>query len=274
MSKDFLLPLISGASAGMGVDLILFPFDTLKTRLQSQKGFFKSGGFKGIYSGLSSTMIGSAPTAALFFTVYETSKRKLAKYSDNQLLTQIVAANLGEIAACSFRVPVDVVKQRAQSQPHLTTLSVFKSLIKSEGVRGFYRSYLTTVLREIPFGTIQYPLWEYLKTICAEYTRQKKCEPYQSAICGAIAGGFSAGVTTPLDVAKTRITLSEKKQKLTQKYKISNTLKEIVRENGYKGLFAGLVPRVTMISFGGLIFFGVYEKTKKLLCNLISLSEE
>ena len=47
--------------AGMSVDLTLFPIDTIKTRIQSDVGFWKSGGFRRIYSGLSSAMIGSAP---------------------------------------------------------------------------------------------------------------------------------------------------------------------------------------------------------------------
>ena len=51
----------SGACAGMSVDVILFPLDTIKTRLQSEAGFWKSGAFKRIYSGLGSTIIGSAP---------------------------------------------------------------------------------------------------------------------------------------------------------------------------------------------------------------------
>ncbi len=170
-------------------------------------------------------------------------------------------------AACLIRVPIDVVKQRAQAQPHLTTLSVFKDLVRSEGLHGFYRSYLTTVLREIPFGSIQFPLWEYLKTACANYTKKEVCEPYQSAFCGAIAGGFAAAVTTPLDVAKTRITLSEKKQKLNDRWKIYHTLKMVVSERGWRGLWAGVIPRVTMISCGGFIFFGVYEKARKILEN-------
>lgn len=45
----------------MCVDLTLFPLDTIKTRLQSQQGFYKAGGFRGIYAGVPSAAIGSFP---------------------------------------------------------------------------------------------------------------------------------------------------------------------------------------------------------------------
>ena len=48
--------------AGFAVDTALFPLDTVKTRLQSPSGFLKSGGFRGIYSGLLPAALGSAPT--------------------------------------------------------------------------------------------------------------------------------------------------------------------------------------------------------------------
>lgn len=51
----------AGALAGLTVDVALFPLDTLKTRLQSEKGFFKAGGFKQIYKGIGPTAAGSAP---------------------------------------------------------------------------------------------------------------------------------------------------------------------------------------------------------------------
>lgn len=55
------LCLQAGGCAGMCVDLTLFPLDTIKTRLQSQQGFYKAGGFRGIYAGVPSAAVGSFP---------------------------------------------------------------------------------------------------------------------------------------------------------------------------------------------------------------------
>ncbi|KAF7517274.1 hypothetical protein G7054_g13860 [Neopestalotiopsis clavispora] len=63
----FATALVAGGLAGTTVDLSLFPLDTLKTRLQSAAGFFPSGGFSGIYRGIGSAVVGSAPGAAFFF---------------------------------------------------------------------------------------------------------------------------------------------------------------------------------------------------------------
>lgn len=45
----------------MCVDLALFPLDTIKTRLQTPQGFYKAGGFRGIYAGVPSAAVGSFP---------------------------------------------------------------------------------------------------------------------------------------------------------------------------------------------------------------------
>ena len=47
------------------MDLLFFPIDTIKTRLQSAQGFVKAGGSKGIYKGIGSVVVGSAPGGAL-----------------------------------------------------------------------------------------------------------------------------------------------------------------------------------------------------------------
>jgi hypothetical protein len=55
----------AGGIAGICVDVVLFPLDTIKTRIQSSQGFFRAGGFHGVYSGLGSAATGSFPAGRL-----------------------------------------------------------------------------------------------------------------------------------------------------------------------------------------------------------------
>lgn len=116
-------------------------------------------------------------------------------------------------------------------------------------------------MREVPFSLIQFPLWEYLK-VQWEPTTGIPLTPWTVATCGAMAGGFAAAVTTPLDVIKTRIMLAESGSKGIYFTKI---IQSIYREKGIGGLFAGIVPRVTWITLGGAIFFGFYDLTTRVL---------
>ncbi len=58
--------------------------------------------------------------------------------------------------------------------------------------------------------------------------------PWQSTICGAIAGGMAALITTPLDVAKTKIMLA-KKGTITSTGNILTVLKLVFKEKGFRG---------------------------------------
>ena len=64
-TTTFAAALLAGGLAGMAVDTAFFPIDTLKTRLQAQEGFVKAGGFSGVYRGLGSAVVGSAPGGEL-----------------------------------------------------------------------------------------------------------------------------------------------------------------------------------------------------------------
>ncbi|NXM01694.1 SAMC protein, partial [Tyrannus savana] len=255
----------AGGVAGVCVDLILFPLDTVKTRLQSPQGFRKAGGFRGIYAGVPSTAIGSFPNAAAFFITYENVKSLLPHGSSPYLspATHMVAASLGEVVACLIRVPSEVVKQRAQVSPSSSTLRILSHTLYHEGVQGLYRGYKSTVLREIPFSLVQFPLWESLKDLWS-WKQGHVVDSWQSAVCGAFAGGFAAVVTTPLDVAKTRIMLAKAGSR-NASGNVLTALGGIWRTQGLSGLFAGVVPRMAAISLGGFIFLGTYEKTRQLL---------
>jgi len=264
---SFLTSLAAGGMAGTAVDVSLFPLDTIKTRLQSPQGFWKAGGFTRIYAGLGPAAIGSAPNAAMFFCTYDGVKRVAVSRLgiENGAKLHMFAASCGEITACLIRVPVEIIKQRRQANVGGTSLEILKSTVKSEGIAGLYRGYLTTVMREIPFSLIQFPLWEALKGKVAESRGVEQPKPWESSLCGSLAGGFAAAVTTPLDVAKTRIMLAKAGSDEASLGTIG-MLKNVAATSGLKGLFSGVGPRVTWISIGGAVFFGVYEKVKSVLC--------
>ncbi|XP_023181534.1 S-adenosylmethionine mitochondrial carrier protein isoform X5 [Xiphophorus maculatus] len=251
--RQFVASLVAGGCAGMCVDLTLFPLDTIKTRLQSQQGFHKAGGFGGIYAGVPSAAVGSFPNAAAFFVTYECTKSLLGASGAFAApraapVSHMLAASLGEIVACLIRVPTEVVKQRTQASPSSTTYNMLLATLREEGVRGLYRGYGSTVLRET--------LWS---------KRQgHTLHSWQSAVCGAFAGAVAAFVTTPLDVAKTRIMLA-KAGSATAGGNIPVVLCDVWRSKGLPGLFAGSVPRMAFISVGGFIFLGAYEKVRRAL---------
>jgi len=262
---SFLTSLVSGGLAGTAVDVSLFPLDTIKTRLQSKQGFMAAGGFRNIYSGLGPAAVGSAPNAALFFCTYDTAKKVGARHGwEDGAGLHMVAASLGEVTACLVRVPVEIVKQRRQASSQAgSSLDIVRSTLRTEGVRGLYRGYLTTVSREIPFSLIQFPLWEYLKSRLGEW-RGRDPAAWEASLCGAVAGGLAAALTTPLDVAKTRIMLAQAGSQ-EAKAGMLGVIRLVGQEKGVRGLFAGVTPRVTWISIGGAVFFGVYEKAKQTL---------
>ncbi|XP_072845504.1 mitochondrial S-adenosylmethionine carrier protein isoform X1 [Pogona vitticeps] len=262
---DFFVSLTAGGLAGVCVDLILFPLDTIKTRLQSPQGFKKAGGFRGIYAGVPSAAIGSFPNAAAFFVTYEYTKALLHTGSSPYLgpVRHMLAASFGEIVACLIRVPSEVVKQRAQVSSSSSTLRILSSTVREEGILGLYRGYKSTVLREIPFSLVQFPLWEYLKDLWS-WKQGHVVDSWQSAVCGAFAGGFAAAVTTPLDVAKTRIMLAKTGSR-NASGNVLSALHGVWRTQGVSGLFAGVVPRISAISLGGFIFLGAYDKIRSLL---------
>lgn len=186
-------------------------------------------------------------------------------------------------------------------------------------LRTLYRGYGSTVLRDLPFGIIQMPLWEYFKLYWTQQI-QRDCTPLEGAACGSASGNsklqwnnvswnnedhylyfdivyllvaISAAITTPLDVAKTRIMLSSTAAE-KEETKISTMLKEVYRDHGVKGwelyefrisqfrsilifqwynvfrLFAGFLPRVTGFTVGGFIFFGVYEQAREFCISYFS----
>ncbi|EPQ27821.1 uncharacterized protein PFL1_04566 [Pseudozyma flocculosa PF-1] len=302
---SFTSALMAGALSGLTVDLLFYPIDTIKTRLQSSQGFLAAGGFKGVYRGLGSTAVGSAPGASVFFTTYESMKPTLRRLAPDVFGERgslgpaglhMASASIAETAACLIRVPTEVVKSRQQTSSYgakTSTAQAFRMVFKESGFRGYYRGFAGTVGREIPFTCIQFPLYERLKLEMSRSSllghdadsgvsnekRVRDLPTWQAGIAGSIAGAIAAGLTTPLDVVKTRIMLHRDVGAVADNAagggagglprgvntRILPTLTHIFRTEGVKALFSGFVPRTMWIGLGGAVFLGTFDAGVKVL---------
>lgn len=127
----------AGAAAGAIAATFVCPLDVIKTRLQvhglpatpnsgrpgsivvtSLKNIIRNEGFKGLYRGLSPTIIALLPNWTVYFIVYEQLKGLLLSHGDgNSQLTvganMVAAAGAGAATAIATN-PLWVVKTRLQ----------------------------------------------------------------------------------------------------------------------------------------------------------------
>jgi solute carrier family 25 S-adenosylmethionine transporter 26 len=187
----------------------------------------------------------------------------------------MLAASAGEVAACAVRVPTEVVKQRAQARQHPSSIASLRYILDQRSTRGYvhvwkelYRGWSITIMREVPFTVIQFPLWEALKrwrvasrssSSISSGKGSMQVSGLEGGLLGSVAGAVAAGITTPLDVLKTRMMLAKEKQPM---FTMLNT---IIKESGPRAFFAGIGPRVGWISVGGAIFLGSYQWASNLL---------
>lgn len=138
-----------------------------------------------------------------------------------------------------------------------------------------YRGGGITLLREIPFTIIQFPLWEALKawhvrrfavgnghgvgTLKETSGSSNAIPALPAALYGSLSGAIAAGITTPLDVLKTRLMLSR------ERVSAGAMLQQILRDSGPRAFFAGFGPRIMWISAGGAIFLGSYQWAHNML---------
>ena len=230
---------------------------------------------------------GSAPGAALFFGTYEYMKPVVSKIqchflgggeeasssSSSPAVTHMIAASLGESAACLVRVPTEVLKSKMQTNAAGTSsLASTLQLVLSEKdgrafashiFGGLYRGYGITLMREVPFAFIQFPLYERMKVEWSKFQR-RDTSPLQAASCGSVSGGIAAAFTTPLDVIKTRLMLGADKAGVPY-LGAADVVSRVMKEEGRNVLFSGIQPRVMWISIGGFVFFGAYETYRSVL---------
>ena len=256
--------LVAAGSARAVSIFAMYPVDTIKTRLQMGKPILGGGlGVGGLYRGLVGSMIGQVPYGTLTFGSYEVYKEQLAARFPNLGLFSrtTMAAILGDLTGSFWLCPSEVLKQQVQGGVYRDMGAAVQGIWRESGMKGFYRGYSAQIARDVPFRVVQLVAYEFAKKMYISLRENWEPSPsnslaaWEGAVVGAVAGSFSAAVTTPLDVLKTRMMTGSALGAAS----VFEAAQLIVTKEGPMALFKGIAPRVGLIGPSCAVFFMVYE---------------
>lgn len=231
----------------------------------------RAEGMRSLWSGLPPTLIMAVPATVVYFTTYD----QLRYIFMNQLhmthqpvWVPVVAGGMARAIAATLISPLELVRTKMQSKKltYLEIKEAVKSLVQNQGFRSLWRGLGPTVLRDVPFSSMYWASYELLK----QNFQQQQPAFWFSFAAGATAGTVAALVTLPFDVIKTHRQIELGEMDAFTRKRSSSTyshLKNLYQTNGYKALFAGVVPRVVKVAPACAIMISTYEYGKKFFHN-------
>ncbi|GAM24507.1 hypothetical protein SAMD00019534_076820, partial [Acytostelium subglobosum LB1] len=232
------------------IDSMMYPMDLLRTRLQVQgssvvnqtyphysstwngfKSIFRHEGFRGYYKGFLASESGYLSAKLIYYGFYEQMKQYL-NHNDFGSYSPFIAGGLAELSASALTVPFEVMTQKCQIQGHmgatLKAREIFRNTYQEAGIRGIYRGFGITVLKNVPYSACWWGSYELTKHYLLQLDirqhlglkpRQKQFlllekgdtlqleneDALVHTIAALVAAVISTTAANPLDVIKTRL---------------------------------------------------------------------
>lgn len=252
----------AGAIARGAAQTLLHPIDVVRTRLQARDiaASWKPAVFvKGVIPQISLAI----PAGAIQFLAFEAAKEKLAALFPDKKFRQVrvlVAGALGALAAASFRVPQEVLKQRIQADIYPNVLVALKETLGKQGVGSLYKGWFATISRDVPWNALSFLFHAQGKRLF-QSVKGRAPQNDENLVVAGISGAIAAIIMTPVDVVKTRI--MTQRAGAVHYSGIVGTLRTIVAEEGAGTLMKGVIPRIMFLAPLAGITFSVYEAVAK-----------
>jgi solute carrier family 25 folate transporter 32 len=283
----------AGASAGVIAATFVCPLDVIKTRFQvegmphGRKGsvilrsfnqIIHKEGARGLYRGLSPTILALLPNWAVYFSIYEQLKSLLSSHDGSHQLSvgaNIIAASGAGAATIIATNPLWVVKTRFQTQgmrngviPYTGTIAALRRISREEGIRGLY-SGLVPALAGISHVAIQFPVYEKVKLYLAQRdnTTVDSLRAGDVAIASSVSKIVASTLTYPHEVVRSR--LQEQGFHQEKKYKGAiDCIRRVLYKDGISGLYSGCATNLLRTTPAAVITFTSFEMIHRFLVNL------
>lgn len=246
-------------------------------------------GIARLWRGTNASLALAMPTVGIYLPCYDIFRNFMEDFTRQNApnLTPYVPLVAGSVArslACITCYPVELARTRMQAFKEIQTgvkpPGVWKTLLgvitpvrsidnlpKLKSYRFLWTGLGAQLARDVPFSAI---CWSTLEPTRRRILGLMGDEASAVSVLGAnfsasfIAGSLAAAATCPLDVAKTRKQI-EKDPTRALNMTTRQTLIEIWRDGGMRGLFTGIGPRVGRAGPSVGIVVSFYEVVKYVL---------
>lgn len=245
-------------------------------------------GISKLWRGTNAGLALAVPTVGIYLPCYDIFRNKLEEFTAQHApsltpYAPLLAGSLARSLACTSCYPIELARTRMQAFKDMNKkpAGVWKTLFEVianvrsttstnfglQSYRVLWSGLGAQLARDVPFSAI---CWSTLEPVRRRLLCPLGDEANAVGVLGAnfsagfVAGSIAAAATCPLDVAKTRRQIEmDPARALTMTTR--QTLLEIWRDGGLKGLFTGVGPRVGRAGPSVGIVVSFYEVVKYML---------
>lgn len=207
----------------------------------------------------------------MVFQIYAVLSRAVDKPSSAEeppSLRGVAVGGMGTGAVGSLMLtPVELVKIRLQAEGKRAAagpVSLAKSILRKEGLRGMFRGLTITLLRDAPAHGVYFWTYEYVREALHPGCRRSGDESLRTMlVSGGLAGVASWGCCYPLDVVKTRLQADRRGAYLG----IVDCFRKSVQRDGYAVLSRGLGTALSRAFLVNGAIFSAYEISLRFIFN-------
>eukprot|EP00467_Chlorarachnion_reptans_P004559 CAMPEP_0114516958 /NCGR_PEP_ID=MMETSP0109-20121206/17625_1 /TAXON_ID=29199 /ORGANISM="Chlorarachnion reptans, Strain CCCM449" /LENGTH=486 /DNA_ID=CAMNT_0001697421 /DNA_START=209 /DNA_END=1669 /DNA_ORIENTATION=- len=238
------------------------PFSVWKS---AQMGFniVKDEGFLSLWRGNSAVIVRTLPYVSIHFLAHDLAEDYLRNHPTEQLSAgrKFAAGAFAGVCGTICTYPLDLIRANLAVGPAKTWTSLVHDIYGRRGLGGFYRGLLVTLVGIVPYTGIAWTIKGKLNEKVKEMRKKRKLTSVEKLSCGAFAGFVAQGVTYPLEMIRRRMQMPVSESLGNTDAK--NTVKTLIRTEGFAGLFKGFSLNVVKGPVAIGISFATFDTLKE-----------
>nr|GMC57066.1 solute carrier family 25 member 44 [Ipomoea batatas]GMC59487.1 solute carrier family 25 member 44 [Ipomoea batatas]GMC62234.1 solute carrier family 25 member 44 [Ipomoea batatas] len=173
--------------------------------------------------------------------------------------------------------PISVVKTRLQVADHYAAeknaFSVFRGVLKTDGIPGLYRGFGTVITGAIPARIIFLTALETIKVTTFRMVEPfKLSEPTQAAIANGVGGMLaslcSQSIFVPIDVVSQRLMVQGYSGHANYNGGL-DVVRKVLKSEGIRGLYRGFGLSVVTYSPSSAVWWASYGSSQRFMWSLL-----